>query len=164
MTDKNFVLTITDKVKSALLFDYSQKLDIVSKVLKDEGIILKEAYSLDCHVNIVFTTTNETIKLHGFGLHKEKECATLSTFNYSGDEENFMNACRDLANKFDLLYSLYTLLDSTDYNDVKKILPELKPFLKLSEEERNTKKEKVYNYWRKTYALCIELFGEQARA
>lgn len=164
MTDKIFVSNITYKVKSALLFDYSEKLDIVSKVLKDEGIILKEAHSLDDYVNIVFTTTNETIKLHGFGLNNEKECTTLSTFTYSGYEEDFINACRDLANKFDLLYSLYALLNFTDYNEVKKILPELKPFLKLSEEERNTKKEKVYNYWRKTYALCIELFGEQARA
>lgn len=164
MQDTISISKIINKVKAASLLECSDKLDLVSKIFEKEGITLSEV-ELDNYVSIVFTTNDEVVKLHGFSLSNKStyQSTFIPIYSYTGQDEDFRDACRELAHNFKLLYHLSTLLRKNDYNVVKKLLPELKPFLKLFEEERNNDKEQVYNYWRKTYALCIELFGEQAR-
>ena len=165
MTDHDYISRTIDKLKAALAIHRSEDMKTVFDELKSKGISL--AKTDDSYAVTVKWTDDagnaRSFVLEGYG-HQEQTCLKEDVVNL---DKNVSPEAKRAFAVFEkdqrLLLAISRFMESNDMVGVKKLLPELKPFMTLVENENKVAKERENAEWRKTYATCIELFGDEAR-
>ena len=165
MRDFNYLTSTINKLQEALEIHRSKELSTVLDELKSKGISLaKTDDSYKVTVKWIDDAGNaRSFDLEGYG-HQEQTCLKEDVVNL---DKNVSPEAKRAFAVFEkdqrLLLAISRFMESNDMVGVKKLLPELKPFMTLVENENKVAKEKENAEWRKTYATCIELFGDEAR-
>lgn len=164
MNDRNYIDETITKLKNALAMHRAREFETIMSTLRANGITLVKDGNY-CQQQVRWTDDNGNVRSFFIEGYK-RPSQHLKTREISLEGEISDEAKKAFAifeNDQAMIDQLSTFMSLTDMVDVKRALPELKPFMTLVEKDRKEAKEKENAEWRRTYEICIELFGDEAR-
>lgn len=170
MRDVGYIDTTIEKIWNALEMHRSAEITVLKSFMNSLGFpVIRETsdrirYSLTVLYEDPETGKTETVAiLRGFGLMAQSSILNRMAVVKEPIPDEIKKAMKLLEKDGMYINLIQDFMHRNDMVDVKRMLPELKPFMHLVENERKVKKEAEIAEWRKTYETCIELFGDLAR-
>lgn len=165
MRDFNYLTSTINKLQEALEIHRSKELSTVLDELKSKDVILAKSEE-ECNVTVRWTDDAgdaRSFVLKGYGRQLQGSLKACDVYMDKDVSPEVKRCCAVLEKDRKHIADITAFMECTDMVEVKKRLPELKPFMTLVENDRKREKERENAEWRKTYEICIELFGDEAR-
>lgn len=165
MNDRNYINSTLSKIKSALSLHRAGELETILAEIKSKGVLLAKTNDFCC-VAVKWTDDDGNARSFFIDGYKRETQTYLKTNEILLEGEispKAKTAFETFEKDQRMCRELDAYMSNTDMVDVKRTFPELKLFMNLVEKDRKEAKEEENAEWRRTYEICIELFGDDAR-
>ena len=165
MNDRSYIDNTLSKIKSALSLHRAGELETILAEIRSKGVSIARTNDFCC-VAVKWTDDNGNARsffIDGYKREPQTYPKTTETLLQGEISPKAKAAFETFEKDQEMCRELEAYMSNTDMVDVKRTFPELKLFMNLVEKDRKEAKEEENAEWRRTYEICIELFGDDAR-